>query len=98
MAANITFTGHQIEVTPALRQFATEKFDRLQRHFDRITSISVVFNVEKLESIAEATIKVPGNSLHASSSAEDMYAAIDELIDKLDRQLKKHKEKEEERS
>lgn len=90
----INFTGHQVEVTPALRQFTTDKFDKLHRHYDRITSINVVFNVEKLDNIAEATINVPGAALHASSKSSDMYAAIDELIGKLDRQLKKHKEKE----
>jgi putative sigma-54 modulation protein len=90
----ITFKGHQFEVTPALKEFTTEKFDRLYRHFDRISNINVTFWLEKLENIAEATIHVPGNAIHASSKAADMYSAVDELIDKLDRQLKKHKEKE----
>lgn len=90
----ITFTGHHLDVTDALRQFTKEKIERIQRHFDRITSINVTFTVEKLRHIAEATMHVPGSILHASSeSNEDMYAAIDLLIDKLDRQIKKHKEK-----
>jgi putative sigma-54 modulation protein len=89
----ISFTGHQIEITSALREFATEKFERLQRHFERITSANVVFTVNNLDHVAEATIRVPGESLHASSKATDMYSAIDALVDKLDRQLKKHKEK-----
>ncbi len=91
----ITFTGHQLEVTDALRQFTKEKLDKLQRHFDRIKSISVTFTIEKLTHVAEATIHVPGTDLHATAeSTNDMYSAIDLLIDKLDRQIKKHKEKE----
>lgn len=89
----INFTGHRIEVTPALRTFTQEKFDRLERHFDKITAINVIFDVEKLRQIAEATILIAKGELHASSESEDMYAAIDDLVDKLDRQLKKHKEK-----
>jgi len=89
----INFTGHRMELTPALRTFTQEKFDKLARHFDNITAINVVFDVEKLRQIAEATILVAKGELHASSESEDMYAAIDILVDKLDRQLIKHKEK-----
>ncbi|STY30478.1 ribosome-associated, sigma 54 modulation protein [Legionella wadsworthii] len=89
----IHITGHHIEVTPALRTFTEEKFDKLERHFDQIKSINVVLNVEKLRQIAEATIHVNKGELHASSESEDLYAAIDTLIEKLERQLMKHKEK-----
>ena len=89
----INFTGHRLEITPALREFTTNKLDRLQRHFDRITSINVIFDVEKMRQIAEATVFVSKGELHASSESEDMYSAIDSLVDKLDRQLIKHKEK-----
>ena len=89
----INITGHRIEVTPALRAFTEEKFDRLERHFDHITSINVTFDVEKLRQIAEATILISKGEVHASSESEDMYAAIDTLVDKLNRQLMKHKEK-----
>lgn len=89
----ITFTSQQFEITPALRQFANEKFQRLQRHYNRITNINITFLMEKLDNIAEATIRIPGESLHASSKSTDIYSAIDTLIDKLDRQLKRHKEK-----
>jgi putative sigma-54 modulation protein len=89
----INITGHRLEVTPALRTFTEEKFDKLERHFEHITSINVVFDVEKLRQIAEATIMVAKGTLHASSESDDMYSAIDLLIDKLDRQLIKHKEK-----
>lgn len=92
----ISFTGHHLEITDALRQFTKEKLEKLERHFDKITSIHVTFLVEKLTHIAEATVNVPGTALHAESDSNgDMYAAVDSLIDKLHRQLKKHKEKEE---
>lgn len=89
----INITGHRLDVTPAIRAFTEEKFDKLERHFDHITAINVVFDVEKLRQIAEATVFVAKGELHASSESEDLYAAIDALIDKLDRQLIKHKEK-----
>lgn len=89
----INFTGHKMEITPALRDFAQEKFNKLERHFDKITSINVVFDVDKLRQIVEATVLISKGELHASAEAEDMYSAIDSLIDKLDRQLIKHKEK-----
>lgn len=82
-----------MEVTPALKDFAQKKFDKLIRHFDRITAVNAVFKVEKLRQIAEATILVNKAELHASSESDDLYAAIDLLIDKLDKQLIKHKEK-----
>ncbi|KTD17357.1 ribosome hibernation-promoting factor, HPF/YfiA family [Legionella jordanis] len=89
----ISFTGHNVEVTPALKAFTVEKFNKLERHFDRITSIHVVFDIEKLSQIAEASIQVAKGELHARAESDDMYSAIDALIDKLDRQLIKHKEK-----
>lgn len=89
----INFTGHGMDVTPALKTFTREKLDKLERHFDKITTINVVFDVEKLTQIAEATVLVSKGELHARSESEDMYAAIDTLVDKLDRQLIKHKEK-----
>ena len=89
----LNFTGRNIDLTTALREFTTDKFERLSRHFDRIIKINVTFDVEKLQQIAEATIFVAKGELHARSEAEDMYSAIDDLVDKLDRQLIKHKEK-----
>ncbi|USQ14213.1 ribosome-associated translation inhibitor RaiA [Legionella lytica] len=89
----IHITGHRMEVTPAIRTYAEEKFTKLEHHFDHITKINVIFDIEKLRQIAEATIYVAGGELHASSESENLYAAIDALIDKLDRQLLKHKEK-----
>lgn len=89
----ITMKGHRIEVTSALRAYTEDKFERLERHFDKVTAINVVFDVEKIRQIAEATISVAKGEVHASSEAENMYTAIDLLVDKLDRQLMKHKEK-----
>ena len=89
----ITISGHHVEVTPALREYVLAKFDRLQRHFDQITNTDVTLIVEKLVQKAEATVHVSGADIFANAESEDMYAAIDLLADKLDRQLIKHKEK-----
>ncbi|MBI4005020.1 MAG: ribosome-associated translation inhibitor RaiA [Gammaproteobacteria bacterium] len=89
----ISITGHHIDVTPALRSYVDNKFNRLERHFDRMTSIHVILSVEKERQKAEATIHVSRGNVFADEEHEDMYAAIDGLVDKLDRQLKKHKEK-----
>jgi putative sigma-54 modulation protein len=89
----IHFKGHNVDVTPALKSFTEDKFGKLEHHFDKITGINVVFNVEKLEQIAEATVFIAKNELHASAKSENMYTAIDELMAKLDRQLIKYKEK-----
>jgi putative sigma-54 modulation protein len=89
----ITITGHQIQVTESLRDYVNEKFARLKRHFDRVMDVHVVLEVEKINQKAEATVQVNGATLFAEDVHEDMYAAIDGLVDKLDRQLVKHKEK-----
>jgi putative sigma-54 modulation protein len=89
----INFTGHNLEVTPALRSFAEEKLSKLEHHFDNIMKINIVFNVEKLMQIAEGTIFIAKNEVHAHAQSESMYASIDELVDKLDRQLMTHKGK-----
>ncbi|EFB72579.1 ribosome hibernation promoting factor HPF [Providencia rustigianii] len=86
-------TGHNIEVTPALREIVDKKLKKLEQLFDRINSIQVVLKVEKVQQIAEATVQVNGAELHATAEENDMYAAIDLLVDKLSRQLTKHKEK-----
>ena len=89
----INLTGHHIDMTPALRAYVEDKFGRLERHFDHLISAHVILSVEKERHIAEATVQVTGGSLFADVGHSDMYAAIDGLIDKLDRQIKKHKEK-----
>lgn len=89
----INISGHHVDVTPALRDYVNTKLERLSRHFDQITNTHVVLTVEKSRQRADATIHVSGADLAASAESEDMYAAIDFLADKLDRQLIKHKEK-----
>lgn len=89
----ITVTGHQIDVTESLRNYASEKIGRVQRHFDNMTTTTVVLHVEKNRHKAEATVHAKGVTLHADAEDGNMYAAIDLLSDKLDRQVLKHKEK-----
>lgn len=89
----LTVTGHHIDVTPALRDYVATKLAKLERHFDNLTDIHCILTVEKLLHRAEATIHLGGATIHADSVEQDMYAAIDTLVDKLDRQVKKHKEK-----
>ena len=89
----INLTGHHIEITDSLREYVTSKFNKLERHFDNINNVHVVLNVEKVNRIAEAKMHLNGGEVFATSEHEDMYAAIDALVDKLDRQVKKHKEK-----
>ena len=89
----VNLTGHHIEVTPALRDYLNSKLTRLERHFDHVTDIHCILTVEKLRHKAEARVNVSGGSLFADAIEDDMYAAIDGLIDKLDRQIKKYKEK-----
>jgi putative sigma-54 modulation protein len=90
---HITVSGHQIEVTDPLRNYASEKITRIQKHFDHMTTTNIVLHVEKTRHMAEATIHAKGATLHANAEGSDMYAAIDSLADKLDRQVLKHKEK-----
>jgi putative sigma-54 modulation protein len=89
----LTISGHHVDVTPALRDYVTNKIDRLERHYDKITTTEVTLSVDKLVQKAEARIHVSGADLFADSISEDMYAAIDTLTDKLNRQLIRHKEK-----
>jgi putative sigma-54 modulation protein len=89
----INLTGHHVELTPPLHDYVNSKMEKLERHFDHVTDIHVILSVEKLRHKAEATLHVSGGTLFADAVQEDMYAAIDSLTDKLDRQVKKHKEK-----
>ena len=89
----LTLTGHHIDVTPALRDYVEKQLDRVLRHFDQVIDVHCVLTVEKLQHKAEATLGVSGAVIHADSIDGDMYAAIDALADKLDRRVRKHKEK-----
>ncbi len=95
---NLTISGHHLEVTPALRNYVTSKLDRINRHFDQVVDVKVLLSVEKQKEKekrqkAECNIRVKGGDLFAESSHEDLYAAVDELMDKLDRQVVRHKDK-----
>jgi putative sigma-54 modulation protein len=89
----VNLTGHHVDITDALRAYVDEKIARLERHFDHVTNVHVILSVEKLIKKAEATVHIAGADVFADSTHEDMYAAIDSLVDKLDRQVLKHKEK-----
>lgn len=89
----LNITGHHLEVTSPLKDYVESKFERLQRHFDQITTTHVILGIEKKVHKAEATVHIAGADLFAHAESEDMYAAIDGLADKLDRQLIKHKQK-----
>jgi putative sigma-54 modulation protein len=86
----LNITGHHVEITDAMREFVSSKFAKLEQYFDRINQVYVVLSVEKVQRVAEATLHVNGGELHATSEHQDMYAAIDGLVDK---QLNKHKDK-----
>jgi putative sigma-54 modulation protein len=95
---NLIISGHHLEVTPALRQYVTGKLDRITRHFDQVVDVKVLLTVEKQKEKdkrqrAECNIHVKGNDLFAESAHEDLYAAVDELMDKLDRQVVRHKDR-----
>lgn len=89
----LNVTGRHVDVTQPLRNYVETKFERLERHFDHVTNVHVILSVEKVRQKAEATIHISGGNLYADAENGDMYAAIDALTDKLDRQIKKHKEK-----
>lgn len=89
----LSISGHHVELTESIHDYIEQKFKKLDRHSDQLTKVHVVVNVEKLHHLAEATAHVTGAELFANADAEDLYAAIDLLVDRLDRQLIKHKEK-----
>lgn len=94
---NIHITGHHVEVTAAIRDYVHGKLERITRHFDHVIDIRVILAVDKLQHKVEATVHVRGKDIFAESDDQDMYAAMDSLIDKLDRSVIKHKEKQQNR-
>ena len=90
---NLTLTGHQLVITPAIRDYASSKLTRVTRHFDHVIDVNVVLSVEKLRHKVEANLHTRGKDIHVEAVEPDMYAAIDALADKLDRQVLRHKEK-----
>jgi ribosome hibernation promoting factor len=89
----LNVTGHHVDVTPALRSYVEKKLERIMRHFDQLIDIHFVLTVEKLQHKAEATLRVRGETIHAVATEGDMYASIDALADRLERRVRKHKEK-----
>jgi len=88
---NLSVSGHHLEITPAIRGYVNEKLGRITRHFDQVIDVHVILSVEKLRQKAEVTVHVRGKDIHCESEEADLYAAIDLLVDKLDRQVLKHK-------
>jgi putative sigma-54 modulation protein len=89
----LNVSGHHVEVTDSLREYVETKIRKVERHFDIVSDVNCILTVEKLQHKAEATVHVNGGTIYADSIEQDMYAAIDGLIDKLDRRVRKHKEK-----
>ena len=95
---NLTISGHHLEVTPALRSYVTDKLDRITRHFDQVVDVKVLLSIEnqtekERRQKAECNIHVKGNDMFAESAHQDLYAAVDDLVDKLDRQVVRHKDR-----
>ncbi len=90
---NLNVSGHHLEVTPAIRTYVRSKLERVRRHFDHVIDAHVILTVDKLRQKAEVTLRVPGQDLHCQSEEADLYAAIDLLADKLDRQVLRYKGK-----
>ena len=90
---NLHLTGHHVEITPAIREYVTSKLARISRHFDHVIDVNVIMTVEKLDQKIEANVHLSGKDIHVQANNADMYAAIDGLMDKLDRQVLRHKER-----
>ena len=90
---NLQISGHHLEVTPALHEYVTGKLERITRHFDNVIDVSVILSVDKLKQKAEVTVHLAGKDVYVESVDEDLYAAVDGLVDKLERQVQKYKQK-----
>lgn len=90
---NLSISGHHVEVTPALREYVLNKLERVKRHFDQVIDVGIILSVDKLRQKAEINLHLRGKDIFVEAVDQDMYAAIDALIDKLDRQVIKHKDK-----
>jgi putative sigma-54 modulation protein len=90
---NLNLTGRHLEITPAIREHVISKLDKVKRHFDNVIDINVILSVDKLKQMAEASVHLSGKTIFAETDDSNLYVAIDNLIDSLDRQILKHKEK-----
>ncbi|MEO8224263.1 MAG: ribosome-associated translation inhibitor RaiA [Gammaproteobacteria bacterium] len=89
----LNITGHHVDITPSMREYVESKLSRLERHFDHVTVVHCILTVDKLRHCSEATVNLAGGQVFAEATEENMYAAIDSMVGKLDRQVRKHKEK-----
>ena len=90
---NLNLSGHHLEITPAIREHVVSKLEKIERHFDNVIDVNVVLSVEKLVQKAEVNVHLSGKTIFVESDDANLYVAIDKLIEKLDRQIIKHKEK-----
>lgn len=90
---NLQISGHHLEISPAIRDYVSQKLQKVTRHFDHVIDMHVVLSVEKLNQKAEVTLHVPGKDIFVESIDPNLYAAVDDLTDKLDRQVQKYKQK-----
>ena len=90
---NLQISGHHLEITPAIHDYVTGKLERVTRHFDNVIDVNVILSVDKLKQKAEVTVHLSGKDVYVESIDEDLYAALDSLVDKLERQIQKHKQK-----
>jgi len=90
---NLHLSGHHVEITPAIREYVVAKLERINRHFDHVIDVDVIMTVQKLDQTIEANVHLSGKDIHVHCNHGDMYAAIDQLVDKLDRQVIRHKER-----
>ena len=90
---NLQISGHHLEITPAIHDYVTGKLDRVTRHFDNVIDVNVILSVDKLKQKAEVTVHLSGKDVYVEVIDEDLYAAVDALVDKLDRQIQKHKQR-----
>jgi putative sigma-54 modulation protein len=90
---NLQISGHHLEVTPAIREYVTGKLERVTSHFDNVIGVNVILSVEKLKQKAEVTVHLPGKDVFVEAIDEDLYAAVDNLVDRLERQVQKYKQK-----
>ena len=90
---NLHLSGHHVEITPAIRDYVVAKLERINRHFDHVIDVDVIMTVQKLDQTIEANVHLSGKDIHVHCNHGDMYAAIDQLVDKLDRQVCRHKDR-----
>ncbi|MBF6616702.1 ribosome hibernation-promoting factor, HPF/YfiA family [Pollutimonas thiosulfatoxidans] len=88
---NLSITGRHLEITPAIREYVMNKMSRVSRHFDNVIDTQVILSIERLNHTAEVTVRLPGKDVHCAAIDENLYAAIDLLTDKTDRQVIKYK-------